>query len=801
MRFSMTLALILVICIQTTPAEDSPKSVDSRYRLIEFAANPDIVTPTGMTVDDHGRVWVIESHTHFRPENYDGPTQDRIKVFEDSDSDGKADKYTLFLEEGRATMGIGIHPINKCIYIAQRSKIARCWDENGDLKPDRQETIVELETKGDYPHNGLSGFAFDDNGNVYFGLGENLGEKYRLSSKFDATKHEGGGEGGSIFCCKENGADLRVVATGFWNPFHLCFNNEGRLFAVDNDPDSRPPCRLLHIVDGGDYGYRFRNGRKGLHPFTAWNGELPGTLPMLAGTGEAPSGVMEDPLQADSLLVTSWGDHRIERYSLTPSGGTFAAKKSIVVQGGENFRPVGIGHDAKGNVYFTDWVLKDYNLHKQGRIWALKPVTAPKTIPHGSMAPVLDWIGPGGPRLGSSDPFERHANQRLMSKHPERQSKVDLAKTASAVERAEYAVSFRRLTPKDADRRIPDLLADSDWRVRFVGIQWVGEERLQQFEVLLRENLQKHSARREEMEATLVALRMLAGEETKSQDEQGADSIVLKMVLNEELPAYTRARSLRYLRPDHPKLTVGILKGFLESKDEDLQLEAIRTLRERSESDAVLLLLNVAEKESNKSHLRAEATAGLSATSVATLVQLSKSTDSAVATEAKRKLRKPEAIEPWSGEMVLQELLEGKAAQGDPARGSRFFFTSDHKCSRCHTYDGRGANVGPDLTRIAENRDAAKIADSILHPSKEIAPQFAVLQLELTSGVVKSGVYLGATPEGKERFVDAEAKILELDSAEIASRHSLKNSLMPEDISKRMSKEEFLDLVAFLGKK
>ena len=68
----------------------------------------------------------------------------------------------------------------------------------------------------------------------------------------------------------------------------MTFDAFGRLFAVDNDPDSRPPCRLLHIVEGGDYGYRFRNGRKGLHPFTAWNGELPGTLGMVAGTGEAP---------------------------------------------------------------------------------------------------------------------------------------------------------------------------------------------------------------------------------------------------------------------------------------------------------------------------------------------------------------------------------------------------------------------------------------------------------------------------------------------------------------------------------
>ena len=67
----------------------------------------------------------------------------------------------------------------------------------------------------------------------------------------------------------------------------------GHLLAVDNDPDSRPPCRLLDVVEQGDYGFKFRYGRSGLHPFIAWNGELPGTLPMMSSTGEAPSGLLD----------------------------------------------------------------------------------------------------------------------------------------------------------------------------------------------------------------------------------------------------------------------------------------------------------------------------------------------------------------------------------------------------------------------------------------------------------------------------------------------------------------------------
>ena len=242
--------------------------------------------------------------------------------------------------------------------------------------------IVRLDTPGDYPHNGLSGFAFDFAGNVYFGLGENLGADYRLIGS-DGTTLSGGGEGGNIYRCRPDGSKLERIATGFWNPFHVTFDAFGRLFAVDNDPDSRPPCRLLHIVDGGDYGYRFRNGRKGLHPFTAWNGELPGTLGMVAGTGEAPSGVIEydrHNLPEDyrgTLLVTSWGDHRIEQYRLEPHGASFRSTMKPVVVGGEDFRPVGIAVAPDGSLYVSDWVDKSYTLHGKGRIWRLRNASPP----------------------------------------------------------------------------------------------------------------------------------------------------------------------------------------------------------------------------------------------------------------------------------------------------------------------------------------------------------------------------------------------------------------------------------------
>ena len=74
------------------------------------------------------------------------------------------------------------------------------------------------------------------------------------------------------------------------------------------------------------------------------------------------------------MLVTSWGDHRIEQYRLEPHGASFRAVMKPVVAGGDDFRPVGIATAPDGSVYISDWVDKSYTLHGKGRIWRLRQV-------------------------------------------------------------------------------------------------------------------------------------------------------------------------------------------------------------------------------------------------------------------------------------------------------------------------------------------------------------------------------------------------------------------------------------------
>ena len=359
-----------------------------------------------MTFNRAGRLLVIESHTHQSPEKYSGPKHDRIRMLSDSDGDGKLDRWSTFAEGFRHSMNL-LARKDGAVYLVTRGSLLLLRDTDDDGVADKQDVLLRLETEDDYPHNALGGIDETPEGFLVIGLGENHGLPFRLAGADGKTISATGGLDG-FFRCTAEGKNIEHIARGVWNPFSLCVVPDGRIFAVDNDPDASPPCRLLHVVQGGDYGYLYQYGRAGTHPLQSWNGELPGTLPMVCGTGEAPTAIVD---HAGSLWVTSWGDYRVERYRLVPRGVSYAATREVVVQGDADFRPTGMAVSPDGSLYFGDWVLRDYPVHGRGRIWRLKlPADdVGAAFPPPSQA---DMYSSGDPEFAmgyadSSDPFGR----------------------------------------------------------------------------------------------------------------------------------------------------------------------------------------------------------------------------------------------------------------------------------------------------------------------------------------------------------------------------------------------------------
>src|SRR5688500_7167267 len=71
-------------------------TVPDGFSVEVVAAEPDIVNPIAMCFDERGRIWITESVEY--PRESAGPGHDRVKILEDTDGDGRADKFTIFAD-------------------------------------------------------------------------------------------------------------------------------------------------------------------------------------------------------------------------------------------------------------------------------------------------------------------------------------------------------------------------------------------------------------------------------------------------------------------------------------------------------------------------------------------------------------------------------------------------------------------------------------------------------------------------------------------------------------------------------
>jgi putative membrane-bound dehydrogenase-like protein len=106
-----------------------------------FAAEPDIAKPIAFAWDDRGRCWVVETrdYPHGVSENHEG--QDSVKICEDTDGDGKADKFTVFAD--KLNLPTGIVFARKGIIVAAPPQFIYLEDTNGDDKADKREVIMD----------------------------------------------------------------------------------------------------------------------------------------------------------------------------------------------------------------------------------------------------------------------------------------------------------------------------------------------------------------------------------------------------------------------------------------------------------------------------------------------------------------------------------------------------------------------------------------------------------------------------------------------------------------------------------
>ncbi len=99
---------------------------------------------------------------------------------------------------------------------------------------------------------------------------------------------------------------------------------------------------------------------------------------------------------------------------------------------------------------------------------------------------------------------------------------------------------------------------------------------------------------------------------------------------------------------------------------------------------------------------------------------------------------------------------------------------------------------------IARTMNRQKLAQSIVEPAKEIAPQFTTWTFVMTTGQVHQGMILGDTRDEKQRIGLADGRQLELRTADVEQREPSPLSIMPANLIDQLTVSELRDLLAFL---
>jgi putative heme-binding domain-containing protein len=366
---------------------------------------------------------------------------------------------------------------------------------------------------------------------------------------------------------------------------------------------------------------------------------------------------------------------------------------------------------------------------------------------------------------------------------------------------------------------------------------WIGESRLLEHRADLERLLNAPNCTRRLFEATLAALEMLDGKKSRNPSEElGGDVYVLQLLNNEKTSAEVRRFALRTLKPEHEQLTVEVLTKLIRDADDGVRLEAIRTLRARPDSERWKELREIAADEEAPVQHRCEAILGLSPGNRADRALLLKLAESPVPPVSDEALRALRGFDLTAGEKerlaALADKLDGPhrelarraidrnppkdlpkaadlaawqklaAGDGDPQAGERIFYHARvGGCFRCHEYEGRGYTIGPDLSPTGKALPSERLLESIVNPSKEIAPMFTNWTILKTDGELLTGIHIGDEVDGRIRFADQNGRVFHVHPNDIDQRKPSDKSVMPDSLADNLTPQELRDLLAFLQAK
>lgn len=530
---------------EVNEASDEAEQAIARMKIAKplsisvWAAEPMLANPVAFTFDEKGRLFVAETYRYRSSvldiRDFIAPMleadlalrtvdervtmiekilgsegtkelsieSERVRLVEDRDGDGKADFSSIYAEGFDSPLdGIasGVLARDGKVWFAN---IPSVWILEGTT-PDGKAVSRREMSRGygvhfNYTGHDLHGLIFGPDGKLYFSIGDRGTHVVTQEGNTIALPDEG-----AVFRSDPDGANLEVVATGLRNPQELAFDEHGNLWTGDNDSDQGDMERLVHVVEGGDSGWRIGYQFAPLGRAGPWNleklwnprfdGQAAYLLPPIANIEDGPSGIDYYPgtglggAYKGHLFITHFkgspARSGVQTYTVTQQGATFKIGTSEPFI--EAALPTDLTFGADGKLYFSDWH-NGWPKSRRGRIYA---VTHPADATDPLVQETKRLLGEGFKSRPEAELTKllAHADQRVRTEtqfeFARRAAPAPLAAVATNASSTQLARlhavwGLGQIARKDrsALAALPALLRDNDPEVRAQTAKVLGDAR------------------------------------------------------------------------------------------------------------------------------------------------------------------------------------------------------------------------------------------------------------------------------------------------------------------------------------
>lgn len=337
------------------------------FEIQLFASEPDIDKPMNMTFDARGRMWVTQSFEYPFPTPIGSKSTDRITILEDTDHDGKADRFTKVADT--LNIPIGVLPVMDGAIAYSVPNVYKFTDSNGDEKPDVKKIMFGPFGYQD-THGMVSNFVRGYDGWVHACHGFTNFSKIAGSDGDSITMVSG-----NTFRFRLDGSRVEQTTFGQVNPFGLAYDENGYIYSTDSH--SSP---LYQLIQGGDYPHFNKLEIMAFGPdMKSFENEAT-ALAGIAYYGDTkyPKEFQGNFFVGDAFLS------KVHRYSWVNNGSSPVGKseEDFIQSADPWFRPVNIKLGPDGALYVADFynaIIGHYEVplghpkrdKQRGRIWRI----------------------------------------------------------------------------------------------------------------------------------------------------------------------------------------------------------------------------------------------------------------------------------------------------------------------------------------------------------------------------------------------------------------------------------------------